>query len=187
MRSSATATPSWAALRDRSPHLLLVGMMGAGKTTIGRGLAARLGRALLDSDAEVERSTGRGVREIFEREGEGAFRREESRVLREATERHDPSVIAVAGGAVLDPGNRALIAAAGLVVWLRADPDVLVHRVGEGLGRPLLGDDPKEAIHRLYEMRAPLYASIADVIVDVDGRSPSEVVDEIASRVEDPA
>ena len=166
-------------------HLLLVGMMGSGKTTVGRLLAARLGLPFLDSDAEVVRSTGRTVKEIFETDGEAAFRAEERRVLAEAVCSPEPTVVAVAGGAVLDPRNRALLRDdAGSVVWLRAGPATLARRVGHGRGRPLLRDDPRGTLTRLAAERAPLYAEVADVVVDVDRAAPVAVADAVLAAVE---
>ncbi|HET9444488.1 MAG TPA: shikimate kinase, partial [Acidimicrobiales bacterium] len=101
-------------------HVLLVGMMGSGKTTVGRRLARELGWDYLDSDEQVCRRTGRTVREIFEADGEAAFRAEEKRALAEAAGAGRPTVISVAGGAVLDPDNRRILSEAGTVVWLDA-------------------------------------------------------------------
>ncbi|MEY2565591.1 MAG: shikimate kinase [Actinomycetota bacterium] len=154
-------------------------MMGAGKTTVGRRLAERLGWPHMDSDEMIRRSTGKSVPEIFEERGESAFRAEESRVLAEAATSDDPVVISVAGGAVLDPDNRRVMRQAGPVVWLRADPAVLAERVGSGAGRPLLGDDPAGALRRLEAERRPLYEELADVVVDVDHLRADEVVDQI--------
>ena len=159
--------------------IILVGMMGAGKTTVGRALADRLGWTHCDSDAQVAADTGRSVPELFAERGEAAFRVEESRVLAEALSRPGPAVVSAAGGVVLSPDNRALLARSGAVVWLRADPQLLVRRVGSGQGRPLLDADPATALLELYEARRPLYESVAQITVDVDGRSPGEVVDEL--------
>lgn len=158
-------------------------MMGAGKTTVGRMLAERLGCPLLDSDQMVVASTGRTVPEIFAADGEAAFRAEESRALAEAATSAGPVVVSVAGGAVLDPENRKRMREAGAVVWLRADVETLARRVGDGRGRPLLGDDPADALRRLDAERRPLYAEVADVVIDVDDLRAGEVVDRIVAAL----
>ena len=160
-------------------RVVLVGMMGAGKTTVGRELATRLGWRFLDSDAMVEASTGSTVAELFADAGEAGFRAEESRVLAEALSSEGPAVVSAAGGVVLAPDNRALLAEARAVVWLRAEPATLVARIGSGEGRPLLRDDPAGALVELDAVRRPLYGEVADVIVDVDDLDPSTVVDRI--------
>jgi shikimate kinase len=158
-------------------------MMGAGKTTVGQLLARRLERSYLDSDAEVQAATGRTVPDLLVAEGEATFRRAESDVLRRALAGEDPAVVSVAGGAVLDPSNRELLRRAGTVVWLRARPGTLAGRVGDGLGRPLLGDDPAAALLRLEAVRRPLYAEVAHCVVDVDELSPDEVADQVLAEV----
>ena len=160
-------------------HILLVGMMGAGKTTTGRLVADRLGWGYRDSDADVEAMTGLTVPELFEREGEPAFRTAEATVLRKACADPHPLVVSVAGGAVLDPANRALIARSGTVVWLRARPETLGSRVGNGAGRPLLGDDPTDAMRRLLAERAPFYEELADFVIDVDNLDATAVAERI--------
>lgn len=160
-------------------RLILVGMMGAGKTTVGQMLADRLGWAHLDSDAQVMVRTGHTVPEIFAEQGEAAFRRQEAAVLRDALTGQDPVVVAAAGGVVLSEENRELLVRSGTVVWLRADPGVLADRVGEGQGRPLLGGQPATTLLELYEVRRPLYQSVADVVVDVDSLTPEQVVDQV--------
>jgi shikimate kinase len=162
-----------------TPRILLVGMMGAGKTTTGHLLAERLGWAYRDSDADVEAATGLTVPELFARDGEAAFRRAEATVLAEACADPSPSIVSVAGGAVLSEDNRRLIASSGIVVWLRARPETLAARVGDGIGRPLLGDDPAEAVVRLDAVRAPLYAELADVVLNVDELTAVAVADRI--------
>ncbi|HEY5384415.1 MAG TPA: shikimate kinase [Acidimicrobiales bacterium] len=164
-----------------TPRILLVGMMGAGKTTTGHLLAERLGWAYRDSDADVEAATGLTVPELFARDGEAAFRRAEATVLAEACADPSPSIVSVAGGAVLSEDNRRLIASSGIVVWLRARPETLAARVGDGVGRPLLGDDPAEAVVRLDAVRAPLYAELADVVLNVDELTAVTVADRIIS------
>jgi shikimate kinase len=162
--------------------IFLVGMMGVGKTTVGRLLAERLGIPFLDSDAQVVANTGRTVPEIFAESGEAAFRAEESKALRQAAQ-GDDAVVAVAGGAVLDPANRAVLKGAGPVVWLRASVETMAKRVGRGDGRPLLDEDPGVALARLYPVRRPLYESLADVVVDVDDVRPEEVVEKIVAAL----
>jgi shikimate kinase len=164
-------------------RILLVGMMGAGKTTIGRMVADRLGWSYLDSDAQVAAETGRTIEEIFDQDGEAAFRAEESRVLAEAVAGDDPTVVSVAGGVVLSEANRDLLRRSGVVVWLRADLAVLTSRVGNGSGRPLIADDPAAVLTELYEVRRPLYASVAQVVIDVDRLTPMQVVDRVLSEV----
>lgn len=165
---------------QRLPHrILLVGMMGAGKSTVGRALAGRLRYAYLDSDEEVQRRVGLTVPEIFAARGEAAFRAEEKRVLTDALLSVDPAVVSVAGGAVLDPDSRVRIREGGTVVWLRADVDTLAGRVGTGQGRPLLGGNPAEALARLYEQRRPLYADLADLVIDVEHKAPDQLVEQI--------
>lgn len=160
-------------------RVLLIGMMGAGKSTVGAALADRLGWPYLDSDTEIVRRRGMTVPEIWRSEGEPAFRAEEAAVLRAAVASAGPSVIAVAGGALLDPANRAAVTGAGLVVWLRAGVDTLADRVGAGEGRPLLDGDPRSALARLEAQRRPVYQATASVTLDVDGHVPGELVDVI--------
>ncbi len=167
-----------------TPRILLVGMMGAGKTTTGRLLAERLGWGYRDSDADVESTTGLTVPELFARDGEAAFRGVEAGVLTAACADPTPSVVSVAGGAVLSAENRRLIAASGIVVWLRARPETLAARVGDGLGRPLLGEDPAEAMLRLHAVRAPLYAELADVVLDVDELAPASVAQRVIDAMD---
>ena len=160
-------------------RILLIGMMGAGKTTVGKTLAARLGWRHLDSDAQVEARTGRTVPDIFAQQGEAAFREEEARALAEAVGLDEPVVVSVAGGAVLDPTNRQLLSHAGSVIWLRADPATLAARVGSGDGRPLLENDPAASLTRLDAVRRPLYQELADHTVDVDGLSADQTAEDI--------
>ncbi len=166
-----------------TPRILLVGMMGAGKTTTGRLLAGALGWRYRDSDADVEADTGLTVPELFARDGEAAFRQAEATVLARACADPLPSVVSVAGGAVLSAENRARIAASGTVVWLRARPETLATRVGDGAGRPLLDEGPAEAMVRLSAARTPFYEEVADVVVDVDDLEAEDVAERILAAV----
>ncbi|WP_436796198.1 shikimate kinase [Actinospongicola halichondriae] len=162
----------------RPRHLVLVGLMATGKSTVGRLVAASLGRRLVDSDDQVEAMAGRTVREIWRTDGEAAFRLLETAALTEALADTTPSVIAAAGGVVLAEENRLLLSADHVeVVWLRARPATLVERVrsaGDG-HRPLLDDDPAGMLVRMEADRRSLYESVADRVLDVDDRSPAEV------------
>ena len=160
--------------RQRPNRLLLIGMMGSGKTTVGRLAAERLGWPHLDSDAEVEAATGKSVPEIFVNQGEPAFRAAETAALVRALG-VEPVVVSVAGGAVLDTGNRRLIREGGTVVWLRAEVDTLTDRIGDGAGRPLLDGDTERALAELDAVRRLLYTQLADAVVDVDDMTPEQV------------
>jgi len=170
-------------------HLVLVGMMATGKTTVGRLLATALGRPFFDSDEMVEARTGHTVKELFDAAGESGFREQEAAALADGLADPVPSVIAGAGGVVLDPTNRRLIraasAAGGLVVWLRADPAVLATRTGSGTHRPLLEDDPLATLTRLAAVREPLYREVADVEIDEDDGPGDRALsaDQIADRI----
>lgn len=157
-------------------HVVLVGMMGVGKSTVGRALAAELHRPLFDSDEMIEAEVGRTVREIFVADGEAAFRALETETLLRALAEPEPSVIAAAGGVVLSERNRnALSATDAHVVWLLADVEVLIDRVRQGTHRPLLDDDPEATLRAMFDERGPLYQEVADAVVLVDHRSVADV------------
>jgi shikimate kinase len=165
---------------DDHRHLVLVGLMGSGKSTVGRIVAERLGRPLFDSDAMIEARTGRTVREIFLDEGEPAFRTLETAALVDALAAPEPSVIAAAGGVVLREENRRALSDAGArVVWLRAEPTTLVERVRSGMHRPSLDDDPEGTLRRMHDTREALYREVATCVVSVDGRSVTDVVEAV--------
>lgn len=152
--------------------LVLVGMMGAGKSTIGRRLATRLGVDFVDADAEIEAAAGCSIEDIFEIHGEAAFRDGERRVIARLLE-GPVHVLATGGGAFCDPRTRAEIRARGISVWLRADLDLLLRRVARRNNRPLLKNgDMRETLERLLAERSPLYAE-ADIVVDT-AEGPAE-------------
>jgi shikimate kinase len=164
-------------------HVVLVGLMGSGKSTVGRLVAERLGRPFVDSDEQVESATGRTVREIWSSDGEEAFRRFEAEALAAAVASPRPAVIAAAGGTVLDARNREVLSEAGVVVWLDADPAVLADRAASGDHRPLLDDDPVGALAKMSDERAELYREVATHIIDVGVREPDDVADEVLALV----
>ncbi|HEV8678461.1 MAG TPA: shikimate kinase [Stellaceae bacterium] len=153
--------------------IVLVGLMGAGKTKIGRRLAARLNLPFFDSDNEIEAAAGETIEEIFRYRGESVFRDGEHRVIARLLDQ-PTHVLATGGGAFMDPATRTLIARRAVSVWLRADLDVLVGRVARRSNRPLLqARDPRAVLAELIERRHPIYAE-ADVIID-SGESPVEL------------
>jgi len=154
------------ALPWRAPRTIaLVGLMGAGKSSIGRRLAQMLALPFTDADAEIEAAAGATVEEIFAREGEAAFRNGERRVIARLLD-GPPQVLATGGGAFMDATTRALIRQHAISIWLRADLEILLARVARRNNRPLLkGDDPRTVLVRLMEERYPIYAE-ADIAVD---------------------
>ncbi|MFQ5416278.1 MAG: shikimate kinase [Myxococcota bacterium] len=159
----------------RHSTVWLVGMMGAGKSKVGRALAERLGLPFADTDADVVARSGRSIADLFSAEGEAAFRALE----REAIEARagEQAVVSLGGGAIAQPGTAALLRRTGTLVYLRATPATLLDRLGDCSGRPLLaGLTPEERAEHLVELlreRSPYYEK-ADVVVDVDGRSAEE-------------
>jgi shikimate kinase len=145
--------------------IVLVGLMGAGKTNIGRRLATRLQLPFVDADSEIEAAAGETIPEIFENRGEAAFREGERRVIARLLE-GPVQVLATGGGAYMDAQTRGLIRERGISVWLRAELEVLLQRVARRSNRPLLKQgDPREVLSQLIERRYPVYAE-ADIVVD---------------------
>ncbi|MBI4227595.1 MAG: shikimate kinase [Candidatus Omnitrophica bacterium] len=152
--------------------------MGTGKSVVGQALAARLGRPFVDVDEAIEREQGRPIRKIFAEDGEAAFRRAEQAMIQRVT-RRDGQVIAAGGGAVMEASNLAALTRAGWLVWLKAEPDIILQRVGETSRRPLLdAPDPKGRVEELLARRQATYAK-ADAVVDTTRRTVEQVVDEI--------
>lgn len=164
--------------------VFLVGMMGAGKTTIGRHLARALGREFLDLDHELEARCGVRVALIFDIEGEEGFRKRESAALDECSLRPN-IVLATGGGAVLSEENRRMLAQRGVVIYLKASADELFRRVARDRSRPLLQTaDPYQRICSLLEQRSPLYESIADITFETGTLSIAQVVRALVSRLQ---
>lgn len=162
--------------------MVLVGPMGAGKSTAAALLAARWGLRVRDTDQDIETAEGREISEIFVDGGEEHFRALEREAVRAALAEHD-GVLALGGGAVLDPGTQELLRG-HRVVFLNVGMADAVKRVGLGVGRPLLLGNVRSRVKALLDERGPVYRSVATVVVDTDGKSPEEVADEVAAAVE---
>ena len=164
-------------------NVFLVGPMGSGKSAVGRQLAQRLGLEFIDSDEEIEARTGVDISYIFEREGEDGFRQREAEVI-DAITRREGVLVSTGGGAILDAGTRERLRARGRVVYLRTSVDQQLARTRRSNDRPLLNnDDPRGTLERLLEQRAPLYAEVAEIVVDTDGRKVKTVVDQICRQL----
>jgi shikimate kinase len=166
-------------------NIVLVGLMGAGKTTVGRLLARRLKLEFCDSDHEIEARCGVGIPVIFELEGEAGFRAREAQVLEELCARTS-IVLATGGGAVLAPENRQRLAAAGTVIYLHARPEELWPRLRRDRDRPLLATaDPRAKLQALYAQRDPLYREIADLVIESGGGRAQALARSLAARLEE--
>jgi shikimate kinase len=167
-----------------SNNFFLIGMPGAGKTTVGRALARRLGKPFYDSDHEIEARTGVRVSVIFEIEGEAGFRRREAETIERMTAMENV-VLATGGGAVLDPVNREYLKGRGYVIYLHAAPRELWRRTRHDNSRPLLqGADPRARLETIYRMRDPLYRETADLIIDTGRQSASALLAELIPELE---
>jgi len=158
--------------------------MGAGKSTVGKVLAKKLGRRFLDADHVIEERCGVRIPVIFEMEGEEGFRKREAQVIREITGEHD-IVLATGGGAVLLPDNRQVLSERGTVIYLHANPNELWHRTKSGEGRPLLNNgDAKKILENLYAIRDPLYREIADHVIETGKPSVNQLVNTLIMQLE---
>lgn len=160
-------------------NIFFIGLMGAGKTTIGRLLAKQMGKVFYDSDHEIERKTGVKIPLIFELEGEAGFRRREAAVIEELSQL-DNIVMATGGGAVLAPENREFLRNNGHVIYLRANVHDLWQRTRNDKTRPLLqGGDIRQKLERLYLERDPIYTNLASCIVDTGSQSANDITNHI--------
>lgn len=180
MGRSAPRLPSVPPVR-----VLLVGMMGSGKSSVGRALAERTGWPFVDNDELVERATGRTARKLVAEGGEPALRAAESAALREGVVIEPPVIVATAAGTILDPDDRRLLEDAGLAVWLRAPISVLVKRAARAEHRPWLETDPAGWMATALARREPLYASIADLEIDTSRVAPTEAAELVVDRLAD--
>jgi shikimate kinase len=160
-------------------HLVLVGLMGAGKSTVGARCAERLGRPFVDTDDEIVTRAGMAFDDIWSTGGEARFRALEREVIADVCASPDPLVIASGGGAIVDTENRQRFRATGVVVWLHAPTAVLAARVGDGATRPLLAGDPAGALARLGAARQDAYEASADAVVETADREVDEVADAV--------
>ena len=160
-------------------RVVLIGMMGSGKSAVGSALSARTGGPFLDNDELLERATGRTARELLERDGEPALRAAESLALRTAVRVPRPAVVATAAGTIMNATDRGLIERAGYVVWLRVGAEVLAARAAGGAHRPWLRSDPVGWFREALSEREGHYAEIADLHVDTGSVTPPEAADRI--------
>ncbi|TDO12497.1 MULTISPECIES: shikimate kinase AroK [Halomonas] len=165
------------------PNLILIGPMGAGKSTIGRLLAAELSREFYDSDHQIQARCGADIPWIFDVEGEAGFRDRETQMIRELT-RHEGVVIATGGGAVLREENRRLLRESGSVIYLLTTVEQQLRRTAKDRNRPLLQrGDREQLLREMFALRDPLYRATADVVVRTDRRGPRAVINEIVRRI----
>lgn len=168
---------------SKSTRIFLVGPMGTGKTTIGRQLARAMAFQFVDADHELERQTGASISLIFDIEGEAGFRAREQRIIDELTQR-DNIVLATGGGAVLAEDNRSNLHERGFVVYLKTPVETLVQRTRLDSSRPLLRtSDPEQAMRDIIVKREPLYAEVADLVVDTAKLSVKQVIRKILAKI----
>lgn len=164
-------------------NIFLIGMMGAGKTTIGKLLAKRLQKSFIDTDQEIEHRTGVKISVIFEIEGEAKFRARESGVLEELTVKHNV-VLATGGGIILHERNRSLLSQHGTVIYLNATVTDLWQRIQHDKNRPLLQvDQPEEKLQKIFAERDPLYKSVANIIIDTDNQSVQALINQLEAKL----
>ena len=168
----------------KNKNIFLIGLMGAGKTTIGRQIASELSLEFFDSDHEIENRTGVSITHIFDIEGEAGFRKRETAMLDELTNKKG-IVLATGGGAVLKPENRQFLMSRGTTIYLYANIETLFERTSKDRNRPLLQiDNPREKLEELFEIRDPLYRETADIIIDTGKDSVRLALKEILEKLQ---
>ncbi len=172
-----------ASAAPRPARVLLLGMMGSGKSSVGRALSDRTGWPFIDNDALVERATGLSARELLRDRGEAALREAESAALRAGLGIPAPAIVATAAGTIMRPEDRALIDDGGLVVWLRAPAEVLAARAAGASHRPWLDDDPVAWFARTIDDRAPMYRTVADLEIDTGSVDPDGAAERVLDRL----
>lgn len=159
---------------------ILIGFMGAGKTSVGKALAKRLGIGFLDTDKQIEKQQGMTISRMFEIQGEEAFRKAETKLIRSLLAREDAMVLSVGGGLPLREENQVLLKKLGVVVYLQVQPDTVLKRLKGDTSRPLLkGEDVRERVTSLLDSRGPIYRQAAEILVDTDHKTPDEIAAEI--------
>ncbi|MCI8381255.1 MAG: shikimate kinase [Lachnospiraceae bacterium] len=172
-------------MHERKDHIILIGFMGSGKSTVGIKLSYRLQCPLFDTDKMIEKKEKRSISEIFEKEGENYFRAQETQLLLKLKEERAGQIFSVGGGTPLRAENRKLLRELGTVVYLKVSPETVYERLKGDTTRPLLqGTDPMEKIRVLLDERQKRYADAADIVITTDGKKPVQVVEEIVAALE---
>ncbi|MDD3150869.1 MAG: shikimate kinase [Candidatus Gastranaerophilales bacterium] len=161
-------------------NIVLIGLMGSGKTTIGKLLAQKLGLNFIDTDSIIEKEANKTINEIFENYGEELFRKLESNTIKEISKREE-KVISTGGGIVENPENMQNLRKNGIIVYLEAGPKELYERIKGDNNRPLLKNNPKDTLKNLFEKRSPLYKQ-ADIIVNTEHKESYEIINEIIEK-----
>lgn len=165
-------------------HVILIGFMGCGKSTVGYRLSYKLKKCLIDTDQLIERRAGMTIRDMFAQKGESYFRQKETECLNSLYHELGSRIIALGGGTPMREENRDIIKGLGKVVYLKASPETIYSRVKHDTKRPLLQcENPRERIEALLKERGPVYESLADIIIHVDGKQIKDVVREVAEAV----
>lgn len=171
-------------MRGRNDHVILIGFMGSGKSTIGIALSYKLQCVLSDTDKMIEKKEGRNISEIFAEDGEAYFREKETEFLEKLKNEKTRQIFSVGGGTPLREENRRLIRELGTVIYLKVSPQTVYERLRGDMTRPLLqGDDPMERIKTLLGEREEIYREAADIIVEADGKKPAQIVEEIVKAL----